>query len=223
MLFQPKTEAEVTKVKLLTPGQCDFEVKQAQSVQSKSSGAEMIKLTLEVFDSKGESGIVFDYLLEAMPHKLRHFAYAVGLGHVYEEGEFDPDVLQGKAGRCIIRTEQDKMKEYPAKNAVADYVVAESTKKSGNYAESRTGGAGAVGLERSRKAAWDTYQAKHSNMSADGVKTAFRQACEEYFQTKDSKSVTADQWTQFVKDGFAIPVPSPVSDGPEFKDEDIPF
>ena len=46
MLFQPKTEAEVTKVKLLTPGQCDFEVKQAQSVTSKSSGAEMIKLTL---------------------------------------------------------------------------------------------------------------------------------------------------------------------------------
>src|SRR5688500_16996838 len=87
---------------LLKPGECEFEVRRAEETVS-NSGNPMMKLTLDVWDEDGKKGTVFDYLLGATPHKVRHFAYAVGLGHVYESGDnLDPDVCEGKGGRLII-------------------------------------------------------------------------------------------------------------------------
>jgi hypothetical protein len=143
MRFTPRTEEEVSKNKLLFPGECDFEVRKAQAKTSKNNN-EMVELSLEVWDSKGGNSMVFDYLLDAMPHKLRHFCYAVGLGRAYEAGTVDAAQCEGKGGRLIIRNVPGKG-EYPPKNEVADYVVADRTKETASYKEAKRNGSDRVG------------------------------------------------------------------------------
>jgi hypothetical protein len=41
------------------------------------------------FDADGKGRKVNDYLMESVAYKLRHFAYAVGLGKSYEAGSLD--------------------------------------------------------------------------------------------------------------------------------------
>lgn len=134
MRVTPKTEEEVQRNRLLTPGECDFEVRKAENVTS-SKGNEMIKLTLEVWDCDSKNAIVWDYLLDKMPHKVRHFCYAVGLGRAYEAGQVDAEQCEGKSGRLLIRNSQDP--GYDAKNEVADYVVADRTKETTGYKEAK--------------------------------------------------------------------------------------
>lgn len=136
MRITPKTEEEVNRNKLLFPGECDFEVRKAIDKTSKA-GNEMIELTLECWDSKQGNAMVFDYLLDAMAHKMRHFCYAVGLGRAYEAGSLSAEQCEGKSGRLIIRNAQDKMREHPPKNEVADYVVADRTKETPGYKDAK--------------------------------------------------------------------------------------
>jgi len=126
MKFSPKTEKEVSQTKLLIPGECDFTVKSATDETSKTSGNEMIKLMLEVFDREGTSIIIYDYLVavDAMAFKIRHFAYAVGLGSRYESGDFDSFDCDGKSGKCKVRTQPEK-DGYPPKSVIADYIPLE--------------------------------------------------------------------------------------------------
>lgn len=121
MNFNPKTEEEVKRGKLLKPGECDFEVKKATDEVSTNNN-EMIKLQIQVWDADGQTATVFDYLMEAMPAKLRHACFAVGLGESYESGALLADDFVGRTGRCVIYTEPAKG-QYDAKNAVRDYVV----------------------------------------------------------------------------------------------------
>ncbi len=64
---------------------------------------------------------MFDYLLDAMPHKLRHAAEAFGLLDEYEAGGFDAIDCEGKTGKCKVKI--DKSEGYPDKNGIADYVA----------------------------------------------------------------------------------------------------
>lgn len=120
----PKTEREIAEAGLWEPGTYDFEVLEADDTVSKSSGAEMIKLKVKIFNDQGESQIVFDYLLDSMAGKLRHAAEAFGLLAEYERGGMQGIDCQGKTGRCKVSIQKDKTGQYPDKNGIADYIPA---------------------------------------------------------------------------------------------------
>lgn len=123
MRLNLKTEKEIAEANLLPAGVYDFEVRSAEDAVSKSSGADMIKLTLEVFDADGKTHILNDYLLDAMPAKLRHAAKVFGLLADYERGALMSNDMSGKTGKIKVGIKKDKSGQYPDQNNVQDYVV----------------------------------------------------------------------------------------------------
>lgn len=122
MKFTPKSEKEIAEMNLLSKGEYSFQVASCEETVSKK-GAPMLVLTLYLYDHALQPcGRVRDYLLEAMPHKLRHAAYACGLGEKYESGNLDASDFNGRNGSAKIGIEQDKTGQYPDKNVVLDYV-----------------------------------------------------------------------------------------------------
>lgn len=120
MKFQPKSADEIVMDSLLNPGIYPFEVMSAEDQFSKS-GNEMIKLKLAVFGPDNQQAHVYDYLLEKLAHKLRHFAEAVGLLAKYESGELSAFDCREKTGYVKLIVD-DKDPAYPPKNTVKDYV-----------------------------------------------------------------------------------------------------
>lgn len=131
MKFQPKSEQELQAMNLIDPGTYQFEVVTATDKISKK-GNEMIEVQLKIWDINGHEHIVYDYLLESMAYKLKHFADVCGLGDKYLAGELGSLDCVGRGGKVelIIQDGQPKPDGglYPAKNAVKDYVL----KGSGN-------------------------------------------------------------------------------------------
>lgn len=134
MKFDPKTEEEVTQGGLLPKGEYDFEVKNAEEGQSKA-GNDMISLTLHVYNSEGGYHRVLDWLVstDGGAYKVRHFAYAVGLGTQYERGELCAEDLEGVTGRCKIVIQKSKDPQYQDKNSVADYLPPASATNSATH------------------------------------------------------------------------------------------
>lgn len=122
MRFTPKTETEIAEANLLQPGTYDFEVADAKDKTSKA-GNEMIELNLKVFDADGDYRFVRDYLLESIPHKLRHVAYACGLGDKYEAGELTAEDFLDRTGQVKVGIQKDKTGQYADQNSVRDYVL----------------------------------------------------------------------------------------------------
>lgn len=122
MRLTPKTEKEIAEAGLLPPGEYDFEVIGAEEQVSKA-GNDMVKLSLHVFDANGAPCWVPDYLLDAMPGKLRHAAQAFGLMPDYEQGQMQASDMIGKTGRVKITIQKDKTGQFPDRNSVADYIV----------------------------------------------------------------------------------------------------
>ena len=124
MRFTPRTPEEIQSMTLIAPGTYDFTVVESKEMLSKS-GNEMIKLQLKVWDMNGNERSVFDYLLEAMAFKLRHFCEATGLLNKYEEGGFNAEDCLGKSGKVEIIIQEGNFKpdgsKYADKNAVKDY------------------------------------------------------------------------------------------------------
>lgn len=131
MRVTPKSEQEVQKeANKFGPwplGTYDFEVAEA-SDEISSKGNEMIKLTLHVFNQDGERRTVFDYLLESIPHKLRHASEACGLLARYEGGQLDGVDFYGKTGRLKLGIQPEK-DGYQAKNTVRDYIPAKEPRQ----------------------------------------------------------------------------------------------
>lgn len=125
MRFTPKTESELQSMNLIPQGIYDFCVIKAEEQKSKS-GNDMIVLTLKVWEDNRERQIT-DYLLEAMPHKFRHFNEAVGLLNIYQTGELHANDCLNKKGKVEIIVQQGQAKpdgsRYPNKNSIKDYVV----------------------------------------------------------------------------------------------------
>lgn len=119
MNFAPKTEEELNANNIFKKGIYDFEVYRAVDKISKS-GNEMIELELKVFASDGEQTHVFDYLLEAMGYKLKHFCEATGLSDIYQSGNLTADMCSGRAAKCTLEIEP-KTSNYAEKNKVKDY------------------------------------------------------------------------------------------------------
>lgn len=123
MKFTPKSEEEIASMGLMEAGLYKFTVLDAEDQVSKT-GNEMIKLTLRVHGD-GAMHTVFDYLLEKMAFKLRHFCEHSGLLKKYEAGDLAADDCLDKTGVCeiIVQPGQEKYdgSKYPDKNAVKDY------------------------------------------------------------------------------------------------------
>lgn len=125
MKFQPKTEKEIAEMNLWPAGVYSFQIATAADEVSKS-GNEMIKLGLNVYNQEGHSRIIYDYLLEAVPHKLRHLCEACGLLDKYEQGMLYAQDLVDKTGDLKLAIQKDKSGQYADKNSVSDYVVGKS-------------------------------------------------------------------------------------------------
>lgn len=125
MKFQPKTREELDSELLIEPGTYKFQVMKANDAYSKA-GNEMIKLELKIWDNNGHERIVFDYLLEAMGHKLRHFCESCEVLDKYESGELRAFDLPGRTGQLVLLKESERPNPqggyFPAKNSVKDYV-----------------------------------------------------------------------------------------------------
>lgn len=116
-------------------GEYDFTVADAGEERSASSGNDMIKLTLHVFDRSGNRRTVFDYLVstDKGQWKVRHFCDAVSMIRQYESGDLNPMDMLNRSGRLKLRV-KPAQNSYPANNAVNDYLpaVAASSQKGAN-------------------------------------------------------------------------------------------
>lgn len=125
MKFAPKTETELETMSLLEPGIYPFQVTQASNEISKS-GNDMLKLTVMIWDKGGSMHYIYDYLLEAMGYKLRHFCESTGLMGKYEKGELYPQDCMNAQGNLEIIIQEGKDKgdgsRYPSRNSVKDYI-----------------------------------------------------------------------------------------------------
>lgn len=120
MNFTPKKDEELNSFDVFPKGEYDFEVVKAVDETSKA-GNTMIKLEIDIFAPNGKKSRVFDYLLESLAYKLKHFCQAVGLHDEYEEGNINADMCFNRSGKCIISIKHDKTGNYPDKNEVRDY------------------------------------------------------------------------------------------------------
>lgn len=137
MKFIPKSEDELARDLLLEPGEYPFEVLSARDRVSQS-GNEMIELKLNVFGDDGQQSHVYDYLLEKMAFKLRHFAETTGLIAKYEAGNFEAMDCLDKQG--VVRLAIDPGSNgYSPKNVVKDYIKPAPSAESASSPTRNTG------------------------------------------------------------------------------------
>lgn len=135
MNFVPKTEEELQTALLLPKGEYMFSVKTAENAVSKK-GNDMIKLSLSVWDDAGKEYFLYDYLLESMPAKLKHFCEATGIESQYAKGALDVQHCLRKEGVVLLDVEAATPKSdggfYPPKNVIKDYIKTRDEKESGS-------------------------------------------------------------------------------------------
>lgn len=122
MKFTPKTNEEIAMDGLIPDKAiCDFEIVAGYDKTSKA-GNEMIELKINVFDSSGRGRIINDYIMEKIPHKLRHACEACGLLDNYNSGSLMGSDFTGRTGRCKIGVDQGSADFPLPKNKIVDYI-----------------------------------------------------------------------------------------------------
>ena len=128
MRFTPKAEEELNTFKLLPEGMYPFRVIKSEDMLS-NNGNDMIKITLLIFHGEGKTITIYDYLLEKLAYKLRHFCESVGILEKYQLGILEAHDCESREGYVHIKIEKGKEKpeggNYPDKNVVKDYVTGE--------------------------------------------------------------------------------------------------
>lgn len=125
--FQWQDPSEMSAFRILAEGEASFKVQEAQETTSKKSGEEMLKVTLQVTDSKGDVGLVDDYILSSAPWKLHNLCKAIGRPEVYAEasdGRLNTMKLIAEKGRCKIRTDTPENPNFNARSVIAGYIDA---------------------------------------------------------------------------------------------------
>lgn len=128
--FKPVSAEEANKPaqNLWPKGYYDFEIAKAEDTVSKTSGKDMIKLNLKVFNSDGDYIWIFDYITfdESMAWKLRHCCESIGILDKYDGGELEAGDFESGAGRLELQVQVSRDPKYPDdKNSVKDYCPAE--------------------------------------------------------------------------------------------------
>ena len=126
MQVTPKTEDQVQPC-VLPAGEYDAFTRTAKDKVSKSDN-EMIELMLSVWDGQGNETMVFDYLLDAMPLKLRHFCIAAGIEEAYQAGELTAELCQEHNVRVKLKIDEGSS-AWPRSNKVVDYLAPAATAK----------------------------------------------------------------------------------------------
>lgn len=137
MQFTPKSNSEIAAMRLKPAGNYAFEVANAEDKISKSSGKEMLVVTLNCYDAEGRVFTVTDFLVPGTPYgdrKIFEFAASVGLGGKYATGAMTAEDCLGKGGWAKIKVgkaqpKKDGSGEYPPKNEVAYYLDKEPKEK----------------------------------------------------------------------------------------------
>lgn len=136
MKFQPLPPDQLNekKYKLLTAGVGTFTILSCVDVVSKKAAAagetdpDMMKLTLEVYDSNGDKSNIWDYIKADQSWKLHALLSAIGKEYMYENGSVDPSFLVHESGSLIIGIE--KSEQYREKNIVKSYLKKEVRQES---------------------------------------------------------------------------------------------
>jgi len=115
MQYKAKGEEELNQFTIFEEGEYSFRVVEATN-QISQAGNEQIKLKLALFDDNDRRGGAYDYLLEAMLFKIKHFCEATGLD--YENEYLDASMCLNKTGRCKVKKEEYKEKW---QNKIEDY------------------------------------------------------------------------------------------------------
>lgn len=127
MRFDPKSEEDLKRESLLDAGTYDFEVTKSEDAISKTSGKEMIAITLRIFSDRGERTIR-DWLMPSMGFKFRHFAETTGLLTKYSSGELTANDCLGRSGKVTLVIKDSE--QYGPQNNVKDYVKPQEAKES---------------------------------------------------------------------------------------------
>lgn len=125
--FQWQDPKEMNAFKLLAEGEASFKVQEVIETTSKKSGEEMLKVVLQVTDSKGDTGLVDDYILASGPWKLKNLCYAVNKPEYYDQssdGRLNPLKLVAEKGRCVIKTDKPDNPNFNERSIVSKYIDA---------------------------------------------------------------------------------------------------
>lgn len=124
MKYSYKTPQELESERpMLSEGEADFEIVKAEDAISKSSGNEMIKLSVKVWDSEGQTAIIFDYLVSTVPFKIKQVCESVGRPEWYAANyDLNPGDLIGQSGKCVLKNEKNQDPQYPDRLKIASYL-----------------------------------------------------------------------------------------------------
>lgn len=129
MKITPKTEEEIKAMNLISPGIYEFEVFDAVDKIS-DAGNEMIMLKMLIIDENNRERWIYDNLLDAMAHKVRHFCEATGLLEKYNSELLVANDCIGKKAHLQIIIKKDKKGQYGDNNSVKDYIKSPEIKSS---------------------------------------------------------------------------------------------
>jgi hypothetical protein len=131
MQFKPMTEEEIQMQNLLTEGKYKYVVIAAEDTfsgpHSKNPGQDLIKLTLEIYDSLGRKRLLSDYFSPAFLPKVKNFCDVNGLQEQYNAGTLLATDCLGKSGNLFVVVKKGRPNpeggNYNDSNAVKCYLA----------------------------------------------------------------------------------------------------
>lgn len=122
--FMPQSEEQIIKESLIPDKTiCDVEIVDAEDTISKTTGNEMIKLTIKVF-YEGREFIMFSYITFGDAHMARltlaRSCNSFGIMDAYNKGSISAHDYMGKSGKAKIRLKDDPT--YGLKNEIAEFI-----------------------------------------------------------------------------------------------------
>lgn len=195
-------------------GDYDATLVKVEDAISKTSGNEMQKWTIKVYNSQGKETTIFNYVTGAFPLSIKFLAKALGKEDDFKANRFQADDYVGSNFRVTLSVEDNG--EYGEQNKIKAWLP----KATGS--SSKSNGSNKSTLDDAKRDAWDRFKRKHPNMAKADLESKFTEIIKATFAGKAPSTLNAPQWLQLIKNDFEVPT-SPISDEPEFKQDDIPF
>ena len=128
MKFKPLSEKELQEQSgTLAAGRGEFEILDCEETKSKSTGNDMLKITLKAWDKDGREGRIFDYIVATAQWKLKALLDSVGMSESYDNGNVNAIELVGRCGRIDIGIQKDP--EHGDKPKVKNYLLAQASQE----------------------------------------------------------------------------------------------